>query len=162
MSRGEAAQKKRGRALRGKSFWNCPAPTTQDHRPSNAPHVLSAGKLVRAAKPWSFALGPSHLALEARRCRYLGPANCAITGIHDGAARKLSASSSRPRSMNRRRRSTAAGLLRRRHIFGEPDVLLMDLAIATTRPNPASPWIAAQASPAGTPGAFEARAAQQL
>ena len=31
-------------------------------------------------------------------------------------------------------------------IFGEPDVLLMDLAIATSA-NPASPWIAAQAMP---------------
>ncbi len=94
----------------------------------------------------SFALPPSHLALEPGDVVTLGPRALRIASIHDGAARKLNAASYEasvyepPPSVDR------GGMVETPAIFGEPDVLLMDLAIATSA-NPASPWIAAQAMP---------------
>jgi hypothetical protein len=69
-----------------------------------------------------------------------------ITGIHDGAARKLNASSYEAAVYEPPPTVDRGGAFATPPIFGEPDVLLMDLAMATTA-NPASPWIAAQASP---------------
>lgn len=94
----------------------------------------------------SFSLAPHHLALEPGDVVTLGPRQLRLAAIQDGAARKLSAASYEAATYEPPPAVDRSGSFVTAAIFGEPDVLLMDLAMAVTA-NPASPWIAAQANP---------------
>jgi hypothetical protein len=69
-----------------------------------------------------------------------------IAGIHDASARKLNAASYEPSVYEPPPVVERGGNFATPAIFGEPDVLLMDLAMVTSL-TPASPWIAAQTTP---------------
>lgn len=137
------ARKTRGESAR-EIVLELPCATTQAIAQARAHVLLQENWSGRESI--SFSLAPHHLALEPGDVLTLGPRELRIAGIHDGAARKLSVASfdastyEPPPSVDR------GGSFVTPAIFGEPDVLLMDLAMATTA-SPASPWIAAQANP---------------
>ena len=137
------ARKTRGESAR-EVVLELPCATTQAIAQQRA-HVL-------LQENWSgresvgFALAPHHLALEPGDVVTLGPRELRIVSIHDGTARKLGVASYEASTYEPPPSVERGGSFVTAAIFGEPDVLLMDLAI-TTSANPASPWIAAQANP---------------
>jgi hypothetical protein len=94
----------------------------------------------------SFALPPSGLSLEPGDVIELAAQRYRITAITDGTARKVEALHhdaglyDPPPAVSRIRAGTAAP------VYGPPDVEVMDLALVNAT-QPASPWLAAQASP---------------
>jgi hypothetical protein len=137
------ARKVRGESAR-EIILELPCATTQAIAQQRA-HVL-------LQENWSgretiaFALAPSHLALEPGDVVTLGPRALRIASIHDASVRKLATASYEASVYEPPPTVDRGGAFVMPAIFGEPDVLLMDLAMATSA-NPASPWIAAQASP---------------
>ena len=137
------ARKTRGESAR-EIILELPCATTQAIAQQRA-HVL-------LQENWSgretinFTLAPHHLALEPGDVVTLGPRELRIASIHDGVARKLSVASYEASTYEPPPAVDRGGSFVTPAIFGEPDVLLMDLAMATSA-NPASPWIAAQANP---------------
>ncbi|HEX9597272.1 MAG TPA: phage tail protein, partial [Anaerolineales bacterium] len=137
------ARKARGESAR-EVVLELPCATTQAIAQQRA-HVL-------LQENWSgretiaFALAPSRLALEPGDVVTLGPRQLRIASIHDGAARKLNTASYEASVYEPPPAVDRGSAYATPAIFGEPDVLLMDLAISTSA-NPASPWIAAQANP---------------
>jgi GTA TIM-barrel-like domain/Putative phage tail protein len=137
------ARKSRGASAR-EILLQLPCATSQSIALQRA-HVLlqenwSGRELV------SFVLAPSRLALEPGDVITLGPRHLRIAALHDGEARKVRTTSyaaSVYEPPPTRDRGSPFAITA---IFGKPDALLMDLAIATTA-NPAAPWVAAQAAP---------------
>ena len=137
------AQKSRGASAR-EILLQLPCATSQSIALQRAHVLLQENWSGRESN--SFVLPPSKLALEPGDVITLGPRHLRIAALHDGEARKVrtasyAASVYEPPPARDRGSSFAATV-----IFGKPDVLLMDLALATTV-NPAAPWVAAQAAP---------------
>jgi hypothetical protein len=137
------ARKTRGESAR-EIVLELPCATTQAIAQQRAHVLLQENWSGRESV--SFALAPSHLALEPGDVVTLGPRELRIAGIHDGTARKLATASYEASTYEPPPTIDRGGSFATSAIFGEPDVLLMDLAMANTA-NPASPWIAAQANP---------------
>ena len=137
------ARKTRGKSAR-ELVLELPCATTQAIAQSRAQVLLQENWSGR--ETISFSLAPNRLALEPGDVVTLGPRELRIAGIHDGAARKLSAASYEASTYEPPPAVDRGGSVVTAAIFGEPDVLLMDLGLATSA-NPASPWIAAQANP---------------
>ena len=137
------ARKQRGTSAR-EIILELPCATTQAIAQQRAHVLLQENRSGR--ETISLALAPSHLALEPGDVVTLGPRTLRIASIHDGAARKLSAASYEASVYEPPPTVDRGGAVVTAAIFGEPDVLLMDLAIATSA-SPASPWVAAQANP---------------
>ncbi len=91
----------------------------------------------------SFSLAPSRIDLEPGDVVTLGPRQLRITGINDGAARKLQTMSYAAAVYEPPPAQDRVGAIAVVAIYGKPDVLLMDLAVNGS----ASPWVAAQANP---------------
>ncbi|MBZ0260812.1 MAG: glycoside hydrolase/phage tail family protein [Hyphomicrobiales bacterium] len=137
------ARKSRGESAR-EVVLELPCATTQAIARSRAEVLLQENWSGR--ETISFSLAPHHLALEPGDVVTLGPRQLRIAGIHDGIARKLSVTGFDAATYEPPPAVERGGSFVTAAIFGEPDVLLMDLAMAATA-NPVSPWIAAQATP---------------
>jgi hypothetical protein len=137
------ARKSRGESAR-EVILELPCATTQAVAQQRAHVLLQENWSGR--ETISFALAPSHLALEPGDVVTVGPRQLRIASIHDGTARKLATASYEASTYEPPPAIDRGGSFVTAAIFGEPDVLLLDLAMATTA-NPASPWIAAQANP---------------
>jgi hypothetical protein len=137
------ARKTRGNSAR-EIVLELPCATTQAIAQQRAHVLLQENWSGRESI--SFALAPHHLALEPGDVVTLGPRELRIASIHDGTARKLATASYEASTYEPPPTVDRGGSFVTPAIFGEPDVLLMDLAMATSV-NPASPWIAAQANP---------------
>lgn len=93
-----------------------------------------------------FSLAPSRLAIEPGDVVSWGPRQLRVASIHDGAARKLQAASYAAAVYDPPPAPDRNGTIAIASIYGKPDVLMMDLAMATSA-NVAAPWIASQAKP---------------
>lgn len=94
----------------------------------------------------TFALPPSSLAVEPGDVIAIDGQRWRITGIADAEARRIEAVSHEPGVYDPApalARVTAGALA---SVFGKPDAVMMDLALAVSA-QPAAPWVAAQASP---------------
>jgi hypothetical protein len=94
----------------------------------------------------SFSLAPSRIDLEPGDVVTLRPRQLRVAAINDGTARKLNAASYEASVYEPPPTTDRKGVAAVTAIYGKPDVLLMDLAFATS-PNAAAPWVAAQANP---------------
>ncbi|MGB8313695.1 MAG: glycoside hydrolase/phage tail family protein [Aestuariivirga sp.] len=137
------ARKSRGASAR-EIILELPCATTQTIAQQRAHVLLQENWSGREAL--SFSIAPSHLALEPGDVVTLGPRQLRIAGIHAGAARKLNAASYEASVYEPPPAVDRGGAFVAPAIFGEADVVLLDLAMAVGA-TPASPWIAAQASP---------------
>ena len=137
------ARKARGASAR-EIILELPCATTQATAQARAHVLLQENWSGR--ETLSFALAPSHLALEPGDVVTLGPRQLRIASIHDASSRKLSAAAYEPSAYEPPPTVERGGAFVTPAIFGQPDVLLMDLAMANSAA-PASPWIAAHASP---------------
>ena len=93
-----------------------------------------------------FSLAPSHLALEPGDVVAIDGRQFRIASLHDGLARKVVASSYEAAVYEPPPASDRNAVVAGAAIFGKPDILVMDLALATT-PSPAAPWISTQSAP---------------
>ena len=93
-----------------------------------------------------FILPPHCAAVEAGDVLLIGNGRWQVKSILSGAARKIEAISHDPAVYNPPPSSRRMVLANIPHIYGQPDVQMFDLAIATAADSPA-PWIAAQATP---------------
>ncbi len=137
------ARKSRGASAR-EAILELPCATTQATAQARAQVLLQENWSGR--ETLSFALAPSHLALEPGDVVALGPRALRLASIHDGSARKISAASYEPAVYEPPPAVGRGGAFATAAIFGQPDVLLMDLAMATSAAA-AAPWLAAQAKP---------------
>jgi GTA TIM-barrel-like domain/Putative phage tail protein len=137
------ARKQRGASAR-EVILSLPCATAQSIALQRA-HVLLqenwSGREVNG-----FSLAPSHLALEPGDVVTLDGRPFRLASLHDGAARKAVATSYEAAVYEPPPASDRNAAIAGAAIFGKPDALIMDLALATT-PNPAAPWIAAQSAP---------------
>ena len=137
------ARKQRGASAR-EVILDLPCATSQSLAQQRAQVLLQENWSGRESN--GFTLAPSHLGLEPGDVVTLGPRQFRIATIHDGAARQLQMASYEasvyepPPASDRHASTTAAA------VFGKPDVVMLDMAFATTA-NPAAPWVAAQATP---------------
>ena len=153
------ARKTRGESAR-EIILELPCATTQAIAQQRAHVLLQENWSGR--ETMSFALAPSHLALEPGDVVTLGPRELRIASIHDGAARKLSTASYEAAVYEPPPTVDRGGAFATPAIFGEPDVLLMDLAMATTCQSGFTLDRGAGQPLARTPGAFETQRCQQL
>jgi hypothetical protein len=137
------ARKQRGKSSR-ELVLDLPCATSQANAWQRAEVLLQENWGGRESL--TFALPPSQIDLEPGDVVTLGPRQLRISQVHDGAYRKVTATSYEaavydpPPAPNRSLATSAVA------VFGKPDAVMMDLAMAATA-SPAAPWIAAHATP---------------
>ncbi len=137
------ARKQRGASAR-EVIVELPCATVQSIALQRAQVLLQESWSGRESN--SFALAPSHLGLEPGDVVTIGARPFRLASVHDGIARKIQAVSYEAAVYDPAPAGNRGSTLGTAAVFGKPDVLIMDLALATTA-NPAAPWIASQASP---------------
>jgi hypothetical protein len=121
--------------------------------PAAVPQALAQARVdVGLAEAWSqrtsamFTLSPRWLSVEPGDSVQVNGKRFRVTAIIDGEARQVEAVAHDNSVYDVPALVERNGLAKLPPVYGKADVLMMDLALATTA-QPAAPWIAAQANP---------------